>query len=590
MKWIRDLSIRSKLLTGFALVLLLLLGVIALAYTRITQVNEFQKQLSSDFTEALNLTTLIRYEDSIRSRQLEMMVEDTPTERERKRQEIREREQIIDEQFESLRSLYRNEPHSLEKIQELKRIENDFRQVRSTQVFPLIYAGKQNEARKLILGPQLERFEKIRSIAIPMQQESLHDADLAVQQSEHIAQQAAQIFFAVSLAAILICMVLTVALNRIIANPLKTIADSATRIASGNLSTPPYLMEQTDEVGQLSQAFNRMTLYLKETADAAERIAAGDLRVGVKPLSEQDLFGRAFTRMIDNLKSTTAELTEGVNVLAAAASEILASTTQVASGVAETATAISQTTATVEEVKQAGLLSSQKAKHVADSAQRANEVAQSGIQAVTAAIDGMNRVQDQVASVAQSIVTLSEQSQAIGEIIATVNDLAEQSNLLAVNASIEAAKAGEQGKGFTVVAQEIRSLAEQSKQATVQVRQILNDIQKATSAAVIATEQGTKTVEVGMRQSQEAGESIRLLGKTVNEASQAAVQIAASSQQQLAGMDQVALAMENIKTASTQNVDSTRQTETAAHNLHELGQKIKLLVERYQVSEPPRKE
>ena len=583
MKWIRDLNIRNKMLAGFTLVLLLLLGVIALAYTRISQVNEFQKRLSNDFTEALDLTQIIRYEDSIRARQLEMLIEDTPVERERRRQEIRERARIIDKQLENLRLLYRNEPHALAKIQELEQIDNEFEQVRETQVFPLIYAGKQSEAQKLLLGPQLERFEKIRGIAIPLQQEALRDADLAVQQSEHIAQQAVQIFLVVSLAAILVCMMLTTVLNRIIANPLQRIADSAMQIALGNLSTPSYVVEQTDEVGRLSQAFNRMTAYLKETANAAERIAAGDLRVGVKPLSEQDLFGRAFVRMIDNLKSTTAELTEGINVLAAAASQILTSTTQVASGVAETATAISQTTATVEEVKQAGLLSSQKAKHVADSAQKANEVAQGGIQAVTAAIDGMNRVQDQVASVAQSIVTLSEQSQAIGEIIATVNDLAEQSNLLAVNASIEAAKAGEQGKGFTVVAQEIRSLAEQSKQATVQVRQILNDIQKANSAAVIATEQGTKTVEVGMRQSQEAGKSIRLLGETVNEASQAAVQIAASSQQQLTGMDQMALAMENIKTASTQNVGSTRQTEAAAHNLHELGQKIKLLVERYQV-------
>lgn len=583
MQWIRDLSIRNKLLTGFVLVLLLLLGVIALAYTRISQINEFQKQLSSNFTQALDLTTVIRYENAIRARQLEMLIADTLVERERKQQEIRERAQIIDKQLENLRLLYQNEPPSLEKLQELALIHNEFKQVRETQVFPLIYAGKQDEAKKLIRGPQLERFDKIRDIVIPLQQEALRDAGLAVQQSEHIAKQAVQIFLAVSLAAILVCMIWTVVLNRIIANPLKTIADSATQIASGNLLTPSYVVEQADEVGRLSQAFNRMTVYLKETADAAERIAAGDLRVGVKPLSEQDLFGRAFSRMIDNLKSTTAELTEGVNMLAAAASEILASTTQVAAGVAETATAISQTTATVEEVKQAGLLSSQKARHVADSAQKANEVTQGGIQAVTAAINGMNRVQDQVASVAQSIVTLSEQSQAIGEIIATVNDLAEQSNLLAVNASIEAAKAGEQGKGFTVVAQEIRNLAEQSRQATVQVRQILNDIQKATSVAVIATEQGTKTVEVGMRQSQEAGKSIRLLGETVNEASQAAVQIAASSQQQLAGMDQVALAMENIKTASTQNVGSTRQTETAARNLHEVGQNIKLLVERYQV-------
>jgi methyl-accepting chemotaxis protein len=112
----------------------------------------------------------------------------------------------------------------------------------------------------------------------------------------------------------------------------------------------------------------------------------------------------------------------------------------------------------------------------------------------------MKHIHDQMESVAASILHLSEQSQAIGEIIATVTDLAERSNLLAVNAAIEAAKADEQGKGFAVVAQEVKSLAEQSKQATAQVRTILNDIQTAMSAAVMATEQGSKAVDAGVKQ------------------------------------------------------------------------------------------
>src|SRR5207302_9134131 len=120
-------------------------------------------------------------------------------------------------------------------------------------------------------------------------------------------------------------------------------------------------------------------------------------------------------------------------------------------------------------------------------------------------------IQSQMESIAESIVRLSEQSQSIGEIISTVNDLAEQSNLLAVNAAIEAAKAGEQGKGFTVVAHEVKSLAEQSKQATSQVRAILSDIQRATNGAAMAVEQGAKAVEEGVRQSAEAGRSIAQL-------------------------------------------------------------------------------
>lgn len=277
-------------------------------------------------------------------------------------------------------------------------------------------------------------------------------------------------------------------------------------------------------------------------------------------------------------RSITQQLNEGANQLATASAQILATTMQVASGATETATAVSETTATVEEVKQTAQIASQKARYVSDSAQQVKHSAQKGHKAVEETIQGMHVIQEQMETIAETIVRLSEQNQAIGEIIATVNDLSEQSNLLAVNAAIEAAKAGEKGKGFAVVAQEVRSLAEQSKQATSQVRLILGDIQKATNTAVLATEQGGKAVKQGVGQAAETSHVIEDLSDSISNAAQAATQIAASSQQQMVGMDQVALAMENIKQASEQNMAGTKQAETAAHNLHELGIKLNLLI------------
>ena len=274
----------------------------------------------------------------------------------------------------------------------------------------------------------------------------------------------------------------------------------------------------------------------------------------------------------------TRELRENIAQVSSSSAEILATTSQVASSAAETAAAVSETTATVEEVKQTAQHASQKAKYVSDSAQKASNVSQAGRRSVEEALHVMHRIREQMGSIAESIVQLSEQSHAIGQIIATVNDLAEQSNLLAVNAAIEAARAGEQGKSFGVVAHEIRSLAEQSKQATGQVRTILGDIQKATNVAVLATEQGNKAVEAGVKQSSETDEAIRLLSASINEAAQAATQIAASSHQQMVGMDQVAVAMNNIKEASEQNVAGTRQAELAAQGLHQMGVRLRLLV------------
>ena len=158
-----------------------------------------------------------------------------------------------------------------------------------------------------------------------------------------------------------------------------------------------------------------------------------------------------------------------------------------------------------------------------------------------------------------------------------------QSNLLAVNAAIEANKAGEHGRGFSVVAQEVKNLAEQSKKATAQIRSLLGDIQKGTNIAVLATEQGSKAVESGVRQSREAGDAIRQLAESIGENPAAANQIAVSAQQQMVGMDQLALATANIKETTSQNMESTRQAEIAAQSLHELANKLKQLVERYKV-------
>jgi methyl-accepting chemotaxis protein len=319
--------------------------------------------------------------------------------------------------------------------------------------------------------------------------------------------------------------------------------------------------------------------------NVAGRLAKGDLSVDVEEYSKDELGNmlKSMKIMSETLRTQMTELIGGISVLAGSTSEISTTTAQLATTTQEVATSVSQVVVSMKEVKQTTELSNEKAREMAERSRGVVQTSRDGESAVRETIDMINTIQEQMISIAESVVGLSEQSQSIGEIIAAVDDVADQSRLLAVNASIEAVKAGEQGKGFTVVADEIKNLAEQSKQSTSQVRTILTDIQKGTSAAVMATEKGSKAVENGVNQADQTGGAIQALGESINQTSQSAIQIEATSRQQSAGIDQVFAAMESIKNAMEQNAESARQLEQSAGDLDELGRKIKIIVEKYKL-------
>jgi methyl-accepting chemotaxis protein len=314
----------------------------------------------------------------------------------------------------------------------------------------------------------------------------------------------------------------------------------------------------------------------------------GDFTVEIPEITKRrhDEIGilmKSFNDWARQFRKQLKRLMDSTSLLVSSMSRISTTAAQLASSASETSSSISEVTTTVEEVKQTSLVATEKAKYVSQSADATAKISYAGKQATENTMAGISRIREEMNYIAESTVRLSDQTKSIEEIINTVSDIADQSNILSVNAAIEAAKAGEHGKGFAVVAQEVRSLADQSKEATNQIRSILEDIQRATGSAVMATERGIKTVEEAVTLSEQAGTAIDRLSTKVTESAESAMQITASNQQQLAGMDQLAQAMESINDATQQNLEAVKQLEEALKGLDELVHTMNDITSKYKI-------
>ncbi len=582
MNWILSLSSRTKLTYGVGLIMVLLLFAQSVYYFKLEDAYSLQRSLYDQHVP--KITTLHRLESSIaalRSATLELL-QVTGAEREGglKVQDVMSQ---INTQLARINQFVENDQALGLRIHDLNSaVENHVATLKNT-VMPLIDKKEFDAAADVIYGDLASQNQQIRKMISGLQEAATQSTRNFLEASRRNVTTMEWSTIAIGAVAILIALGLIGFMDKYLSLPLKTIAQLLELVAQGDLSIKLPETRRRDEVGRLITNVNNMIDSLNAIAQFARRIAARDLCVTLEPKSEKDVLVLALNDMASNLRSMTGEISHAATMLASSSVEILAGTSQMAASSTETATAVSQTTATVEEVRQTSSITNSKARHVAESSRHAVDVSTSGRQFMEDTINGMNRIAMQMEMIAESIIKLSEQSRAIAEIISAVNDLAEQTNLLAVNASIEAARAGEQGKGFVVVAQEIKNLADQSKQATMQVRTILSDIQGAISAAVTATEQGSHIVETGISQSKLAEQTIQTLAASIDDAAQAAIQIAASSQEQSIGMDQVAFAMESIKNASAQNVATNRELEISSHALQQMGQKLKDLVEQYKI-------
>ena len=345
-------------------------------------------------------------------------------------------------------------------------------------------------------------------------------------------------------AGILIGGVIAVALSRKIVGIVRALAERANEISAGDLTGRALLAKSGDELGQLADGFDTMLGNLK------------------------------------NLTGQILSVTENVNL---AASQISSSAKQQTCSTKEQAATVQEITSTMQEIAQSGSQIVEKAKEVAAAAEAAAQQSKSGIVAVQNTSKTMESIREQVEEVAENIVALSEKTQAVGDIISTVNDIAEQSNLLALNATIEAADAGDEGNRFSVVANEMKNLADQAKTCTVQVRNILGEIQKGINSAVMLTEEAVKRVDGGKQQADISESAIRRMAETTDESVQAFQQIIGATNQQQVGFEQVTKGMKDIDQATQQTASGTAQLENAVVSLSAMSRQLKSAVSNYKL-------
>ncbi|MBJ6759622.1 HAMP domain-containing protein [Myxococcaceae bacterium JPH2] len=321
------------------------------------------------------------------------------------------------------------------------------------------------------------------------------------------------------------------------------------------------------------------------TSVAGHIVASGDL---TRPIQVQsgDEVGRlatSFSQMVHKLREVTLNLQTAASALTQSTEHLNTSSTEQAQTISRQAAALQETQVTAQEIKQTSMLAAQKAEGVLSVAERADNLARAGEASIEQTMVGLNDIRAQVNAIAEKILSLGERTQQIGGITQTVKDLADQSNMLALNAAIEAVRSGEHGKGFGVVAREIRALADQSIQATTQVRELLDDIANSVTAAVRDTERGAERMEASLTQVRNSGQNLRELSSIVQDNAAAVRQIAAAVNQQNVGINQITLAVNDLSKMMDETVARIGSTGEAATTLQIISEQLTSAVKSYRV-------
>jgi methyl-accepting chemotaxis protein len=564
-----DLSVKTRLLSSFAIVLALLAVVIAMAISGASSINS---NAQAEYVEEA-----IPVNSDVRDLSEEIVEQVAAV-----RGFVASGDPAALEHYEAAGKAFAAtyadlEPHgakhpelgaSLEKVKTEASVMQGYLQ----EQIALVRAGGEAaaEARAGVLEGD-ELIEKFHEAVVEIETEA--DAFVVAaegRQSDHLASERLQLL-AIGGVALALCVILGLLLSRSITAPLARLREAAGRAAAGDL-TANVGSQKKDEVGQVSRSFDEMLLSLKGIVRNVRDAALSQAQ-------------------------QAREMAEATEQAGRAANEIATTVSSVAQGSSDQAQASQEVSQTIDEMARGAQQVAQAGQSAAEVATETDRIAHGGVQTVNDATEAMERIQTAVRGASDVVTGLGERGKEIGAIVDAITEIAAQTNLLALNAAIEAARAGEQGRGFAVVADEVRKLAEESQQSASSIAQIIGDIQAETQNAVEAMEAGQAEVEAGAERVRGAGDAFESIRTQVDTLSGEVAQVAASAQQLEAGTTQAqegiaaaasvseenAAAAEEVAASTEEISASTQQIAATAQQLSAAGEELAGMVSRFTI-------